>query len=291
MGIPRVSRAVEEQTAGCCAPATRWTATTPSRSTCRARPASRTCPRRTSSARSGRRSARRRTATCSAAASNARCSCCATTDRSVTDICLDVGFTSLGTFSRTFREIVGESPSAYRAARARCPAGADVLHDGLDATEQFRRSRPAAAGVDRVGAHAHARSPITLTVYVLDQDEALDFYVGKLGLEVNADADLGFMRWLTVSVPGDPTARSCSSCPARRRWTRRPPSRSASWSPRARSAAGSASRPTTAADLRRRCAAEGVEFTQEPVERPYGTDFGLRDPFGNQIRIGQVTGG
>src|ERR687885_2783056 len=38
------------------------------------------------------------------------------TDRSVTDICFDVGFTSLGTFSRTFREIVGETPSDYRAA-------------------------------------------------------------------------------------------------------------------------------------------------------------------------------
>jgi AraC-like DNA-binding protein len=36
------------------------------------------------------------------------------TDRSVTEICLDVGFASLGTFSRTFREIVGVSPSAYR---------------------------------------------------------------------------------------------------------------------------------------------------------------------------------
>jgi transcriptional regulator GlxA family with amidase domain len=36
------------------------------------------------------------------------------TDRSVTDICLDVGFTSLGTFSRTFREIVGQSPVSYR---------------------------------------------------------------------------------------------------------------------------------------------------------------------------------
>ena len=36
------------------------------------------------------------------------------TDRSVTDICFDVGFTSLGTFSRTFREIVGETPSDYR---------------------------------------------------------------------------------------------------------------------------------------------------------------------------------
>src|SRR5215208_1698762 len=36
------------------------------------------------------------------------------TDRSVTDVCLDVGFTSLGTFSKMFREIVGETPSDYR---------------------------------------------------------------------------------------------------------------------------------------------------------------------------------
>jgi AraC-like DNA-binding protein len=36
------------------------------------------------------------------------------TDRSVTDVCFDVGFTSLGTFSRTFREIIGETPSGYR---------------------------------------------------------------------------------------------------------------------------------------------------------------------------------
>ena len=36
------------------------------------------------------------------------------TDRSVTDICLDVGFSSLGTFSRTFRDIVGQSPTDYR---------------------------------------------------------------------------------------------------------------------------------------------------------------------------------
>ena len=41
-------------------------------------------------------------------------------------------------------------------------------------------------------------------VYVLDQDEALDFYVGKLGFEVSNDVDIGFMRWLTVSVPGRP---------------------------------------------------------------------------------------
>src|SRR5438132_13490213 len=37
------------------------------------------------------------------------------TDRSVTEICFDVGFTSLGTFSRTFSEIVGKAPTAYRS--------------------------------------------------------------------------------------------------------------------------------------------------------------------------------
>ena len=41
-------------------------------------------------------------------------------------------------------------------------------------------------------------------IWVLDQDEALDFYVGKLGLEVSTDAQLEFMRWLTVNVPGQP---------------------------------------------------------------------------------------
>jgi transcriptional regulator GlxA family with amidase domain len=38
------------------------------------------------------------------------------TDRSVTDVCLDVGFASLGTFSRTFRQVVGLTPSEYRDA-------------------------------------------------------------------------------------------------------------------------------------------------------------------------------
>jgi AraC-like DNA-binding protein len=37
------------------------------------------------------------------------------TERPVTEICLDVGFTSLGTFSRTFTRVVGMSPTAYRA--------------------------------------------------------------------------------------------------------------------------------------------------------------------------------
>jgi AraC-like DNA-binding protein len=46
------------------------------------------------------------------------------TDRPVTEICLDVGFTSLGTFSRTFHEIVGTSPRAYREREQAAPRAA-----------------------------------------------------------------------------------------------------------------------------------------------------------------------
>ena len=93
---------------------------------------------------------------------------------------MDVGFSSLGTFSRVFRDIVGEPPSRLPAARA-AAAGAVVLRDGLAATEQFRRSTGGVSGpsVPRM------LNAITITqIYVPDQDQALDFYVGKLGFEV-----------------------------------------------------------------------------------------------------------
>ncbi len=41
-------------------------------------------------------------------------------------------------------------------------------------------------------------------IFVLDRNEAVTFYVDTLGLEIASDIDLGFMRWLTVRVPGDP---------------------------------------------------------------------------------------
>ena len=62
-----------------------------------------------------------------------------TTDSSVTDVCFAVGFGSLGTFSRTFRDVVGEPPVGVPPPRAPA-AGRRVLHHGLDQTEQFRRS-------------------------------------------------------------------------------------------------------------------------------------------------------
>ena len=60
------------------------------------------------------------------------------------------------------------------------------------------------------------------SVFVLDQDEAVDFYVNKLGLEVSTDQDLGFMRWLTVRVPGDPVREILLNDQDLRRWTTPP---------------------------------------------------------------------
>src|SRR5947209_1102119 len=124
-------------------------------------------------------------------------------------------------------------------------------------------------------------------VWVLDQDEALDFYVGKLGLEVKNDIPLGFMRWLTVGVPGDATREILLELPA-------PPSVDEAAAAQIRElvskGATGFSVGFTTDDCRatyQRLLDQGVEFTQEPVERFYGIDIGLRDPFGNHIRISE----
>lgn len=61
------------------------------------------------------------------------------TDSEVTAICFDVGFTSLGTFSRTFRDIVGESPTSYRQRAPVAMAPTCFLMAGI-ASEHFWRS-------------------------------------------------------------------------------------------------------------------------------------------------------
>jgi predicted enzyme related to lactoylglutathione lyase len=124
-------------------------------------------------------------------------------------------------------------------------------------------------------------------IFVLDQDAALDFYVGVLGLEVRADADLGFMRWLTVGVPGDAGREILLEKPG-------PPAMSDESAAQVRDlltkgALGLAVILTTP-DCRatyEQLRDRGAEITQEPTEQPYGIDCGIRDPFGNHIRITQ----
>ena len=124
-------------------------------------------------------------------------------------------------------------------------------------------------------------------VWVLDQDEALDFYVGKLGLEIRQDIPLGYMRWLTVGVPGQPDREILLERPA-------PPSMDEASAQQARELVTKGATGFTVGfttnDVRalyEKLSAQGVEFTQEPVERFYGIDVGLRDPFGNHIRVSQ----
>ena len=125
-------------------------------------------------------------------------------------------------------------------------------------------------------------------IYVLDQDEALDFYVGKLGLEVSADVDMGFMRWLTVQIPGDTDRHILLEKPG-------PPSLSEETAEQVRALVTKGATGGTLIfstdDCRgtyEKLKALGVEFTDEPTEQPYGIDCALRDPFGNNIRFTQL---
>jgi catechol 2,3-dioxygenase-like lactoylglutathione lyase family enzyme len=126
-------------------------------------------------------------------------------------------------------------------------------------------------------------------ISVLDQDEALDFYVGKLGLEVTSDADLGFMRWLTVSVPGQSDAEIVLATPEMGH------DEETAAAIRDLVAKGGGNGVIFRVDDCRatyeRLLADGVEFTQEPTEHFYGIDCGLRDPFGNPLRFTQPAPG
>jgi len=130
---------------------------------------------------------------------------------------------------------------------------------------------------------------ITLSqIFVLNQDEALDFYVGKLGLVVKNDINLGFMRWLTVAVPGEPGREILLELPGQ-------PAMDEGTAEQVRELVTKGATGGwigfTTDDCRKMyetLKAKGVEFTQEPMDRPYGVDCGLRDPFGNAIRITQM---
>lgn len=126
------------------------------------------------------------------------------------------------------------------------------------------------------------------SIKVLDQDEALDFYCGTLGFEVRDDVDLGFMRWLTIALPaqehpqlllelpGGPNQDDDTAAAVRDLLTK--------------GALGGIF--LTSDDVRATYETlrdAGVEITQELTEQPYGIDFGMRDPFGNHIRVSQLS--
>ena len=124
-------------------------------------------------------------------------------------------------------------------------------------------------------------------IWVTDQDEALDFYVGKLGLEVAADQDLGFMRWLAVNVPGQPDRQIILSA------LQSPAVEPALLAPALELLRAGVTGMVflTTADCRATHAelsGRGVEFSQEPTEQPYGLDCEARDPFGNRVRIAET---
>jgi catechol 2,3-dioxygenase-like lactoylglutathione lyase family enzyme len=123
------------------------------------------------------------------------------------------------------------------------------------------------------------------TIYVLDKDEALDFYVNKLGLEVGQDFTQGSYRWLTVRVPGASSTEISLERPGE-------PVHDEATAAQLRELItkgalnGLVLETDDARGLYETLKARGVtDFTQEPTDHFYGTDMGIRDPFGNPIRV------
>ena len=123
------------------------------------------------------------------------------------------------------------------------------------------------------------------SIYVLDKDEALDFYVNKLGLEKGNDVRQGDYRWLTVRVPGQTGTEISLEQPGA-------PLHDEATAAQLRelitkgALGGLVFITDDARGLYDTLRGRGVtDFTQEPTEHFYGTDMGIRDPFGNPIRI------
>ena len=128
-------------------------------------------------------------------------------------------------------------------------------------------------------------------VWVLDQDEALEFWTKKVGLEVRQDVtmpELGDFRWLSVGAPGQDLSIVLMAIPG-------PPVIDDATKKQledlvAKGWGGTVFLATddvqaTYEELKGR----GVEFTEAPAEQPYGIDSEFRDPSGNKFRLGKPT--
>ena len=124
-------------------------------------------------------------------------------------------------------------------------------------------------------------------VYVRDQDEALAFYVDKVGFRVHTDVKNGDYRWLTVQHPDQPSFQLGLFKPG-------PPVHDAATAQMLQAVVAKGAMPALVMvvdDCRAECGrmrAKGVEFTQEPEERYGSVDAGFRDPSGNSVRLTQV---
>jgi predicted enzyme related to lactoylglutathione lyase len=125
-------------------------------------------------------------------------------------------------------------------------------------------------------------------IFVFDQDKALDFYVGKLGLEVSNDLDLGVMRWLTVRAPGDPTHDILLEVPGAPAMDPKTAQQVRELISKGASGFTAGFTTSDAKKTYEDFKKKGVEINDELTEREYGIDFGIRDPFGNHIRVVQL---
>src|SRR5256885_1137343 len=131
----------------------------------------------------------------------------------------------------------------------------------------------------------------SVQLWVHDQDEALAFWTQKVGMELRSDvtlAEMGDFRWLTVGPAGQPDIEiTLMAIPG-------PPVMDPETAEQVRGlmAKGFAGTVFLTTDDCQASYEElkgrGVEFTEEPEERPYGVDSGFRDPSGNSIRLTQV---
>jgi predicted enzyme related to lactoylglutathione lyase len=128
-------------------------------------------------------------------------------------------------------------------------------------------------------------------LWVHDQQEALDFYTRRVGMEVRADvtmAELGDFRWLTVGPPGqEDVSIVLMAIPGEPVFTAETAEEIRNLM--AKGVAGTVFLTTDDCraayeDLK----ARGVEFVDTPEERPYGIDASFRDPSGNHLRLTQV---
>lgn len=121
-------------------------------------------------------------------------------------------------------------------------------------------------------------------LYVRDQDEALAFYVDKLGFEVASDVRNGHYRWLTVRYPGQPTFQLGLFLPG-------PPVHDEATARMLHEIVAKGAMPPLVLNVDdcraayERMRARGVEFTQEPIDRYGNVDASFRDPSGNGWKL------